>query len=414
MRSKQNRFSAEFKNQIVKEVQETGNATLVARKHDLVAGTVTRWVRESKDTNKKNNPLNQNYEIDSTSLEQENDQLKKILGEKDLEIAILRDLLKKNEPTIEEKVEIAKKWIDAEYKATVVLRIIKLNKSTYYYNINKPDTTQDRPRNKGGRPIPGYSFDINNNRVCDDEIKGRILEIIETEGDFYGCYKITVTLRRKYNLVINKKKVYRLCKELDILRPQRKIKPKHPRKIAINREITTSNALWEVDVKYGYIQGEDRFFYVLSYLDVYDRNIIDYHMGLSCKASDAAITLKRAMLKRNLHNKENNLVIRSDNGPQFKSFHFHNTCLELKLEHERIPNATPNKNAHIESFHRILEDECLSRHEFESFAHAYKEVAEFMRKYNNLRIHGSLGYITPREYYLQALTGTESKQIVKL
>ena len=95
MRSKQNRFSAEFKNQIVKEVQETGNATLVARKHDLVAGTVTRWVRESKDTNKKNNPLNQNYEIDSTSLEQENDQLKKILGEKDLEIAILRDLLKK-------------------------------------------------------------------------------------------------------------------------------------------------------------------------------------------------------------------------------------------------------------------------------------------------------------------------------
>lgn len=137
-------------------------------------------------------------------------------------------------------------------------------------------------------------------------------------------------------------------------------------------------------------------------------------MGLSCKASDAAITLKRAMLKRNLHNKENNLVIRSDNGPQFKSFHFQNTCLELKLEHERIPNATPNKNAHIESFHRILEDECLSRYEFESFAHAYKEVAEFMKKYNNLRIHGSLGYITPREYYLQALMGTESKQIVKL
>mgnify|MGYP003818881347 CR=1 FL=1 len=170
MRSKQNRFSAEFKNQIVKEVQETGNATLVARKHDLVG---------------RKRPRNSNSPWP----------------------------VKKNEPTIEEKVEIAKKWIDAEYKATVVLRIIKLNKSTYYYNINKPDTTQDRPRNKGGRPIPGYSFDINNNRVCDDEIKGRILEIIETEGDFYGCYKITVTLRRKYNLVINKKKVYRLCKE---------------------------------------------------------------------------------------------------------------------------------------------------------------------------------------------------------
>lgn len=95
MRSKQNRFTAEFKNQIVKEVEEIGNATLVARKHDLVAGTVTRWVGESKKTNKKNNRLNQNCDTDPTLLEHENDQLKKLLGEKDLEIAILRDMLKK-------------------------------------------------------------------------------------------------------------------------------------------------------------------------------------------------------------------------------------------------------------------------------------------------------------------------------
>ncbi|WP_427339027.1 IS3 family transposase [Caloranaerobacter sp. DY30410] len=28
----------------------------------------------------------------------------------------------------------------------------------------------------------------------------------------YGYYKITIILKRKYNLIINKKKVYRLCK----------------------------------------------------------------------------------------------------------------------------------------------------------------------------------------------------------
>ncbi|MFC7061683.1 integrase core domain-containing protein [Halobacillus seohaensis] len=27
------------------------------------------------------------------------------------------------------------------------------------------------------------------------------------------------------------------------------------------------------------------------------------------------------------------------------------------MEHERIPPKTPNANAHIESFHRLLEDE---------------------------------------------------------
>jgi putative transposase len=73
-------------------------------------------------------------------------------------------------------------------------------------------------------------------------------------------------LRRKFNLIINKKKVYRLCKELGVLRPQRKIKPKYLRKITINRKIAISNSLWEVDVKYGYIHGGDRLFYMASFL----------------------------------------------------------------------------------------------------------------------------------------------------
>lgn len=310
-------------------------------------------------------------------------------------------------------MEIAERWIDAGYTASLVLKIVKLNPSTYYYNINNYDKNKEL-NHKGGRPIPGYSFNTKGKHICDEQIKEYILKIIETEGICYGYYKIMVILRRKYNLIINKKKVYRLCKELDILRPQRKIKTKHPRKIAKNREITTSNSLWEVDVKYGYIQGEDRFFYILSYIDVYDRSIVDYHIGLSCKAENAVITLKRAMIKRDLHNREHELIVRSDNGPQFTSYKFQNACLDLKIEHERIPYATPNKNAHIESFHRILEEECLSRYEFKSFAYAYKLVTEFMKSYNKTRIHSSIGYVPPEEYYSNVLEGIERKQVVKL
>ena len=63
-----------------------------------------------------------------------------------------------------------------------------------------------------------------------------------------------------YHLVINKKKVYRLCKQEGLLKPQRKLKNKHPRKVARNRIVTGSNQLWETDIKYGYIHGENRFF----------------------------------------------------------------------------------------------------------------------------------------------------------
>ncbi|MCR2043154.1 transposase [Anaerosalibacter massiliensis] len=53
MKGKGKRYPEEFKRQIIKEVEETGNATLVARRHDLVHGIVTRWVRESKKENEQ-------------------------------------------------------------------------------------------------------------------------------------------------------------------------------------------------------------------------------------------------------------------------------------------------------------------------------------------------------------------------
>jgi len=68
------------------------------------------------------------------------------------------------------------------------------------------------------------------------------------------------------------------------MKPQRVVKSKYPKKIAQNREIRKPNTLWEVDIKYGYIHGEDRFFYIAYFLDVYDRNIVEYHMCLSCTA----------------------------------------------------------------------------------------------------------------------------------
>ena len=96
-------------------------------------------------------------------------------------------------------------------------------------------------------------------------------------------------------------------------------------------------------------------------IDVYDRCIIDYHIGLSCKAKDAVTTLKNCLFKRQLYIERQKPVIRSDNGPQFISNLFEEVCTKLNVEHERIPFKTPNLNAHIESFNAILEGECDRR-----------------------------------------------------
>ncbi len=65
------------------------------------------------------------------------------------------------------------------------------------------------------------------------------------------------------------------------------------------------------------------------------------------------------------------------------------------MKHERIPVKTPNMNAHIESFHSILEEECYGINEFHSYIEAYSIISNNMKYYNLRRWHGSLNYKTP-------------------
>lgn len=277
-----------------------------------------------------------------------------------------------------------------------MLKIIGIKRSTYYYRKNY---RVEEKQVSEGRPAPGYSIAKDGKKISDEQIKEWLLEEVAGDGYAYGYRKLTKQLRRKHKLVINKKKVYRLCKELNILRPQRQKRASVPRRLARNRVITGSNQLWETDIKYGYIEGEQRFFFVLSYIDVYDRSIIDYHIGTSCTGQNAFETLKRALWKRQQYDQKEKPVVRSDNGPQFISHAFTQGCEKLEIEHERIPPKTPNMNAHIESFHRILEDDCLSRYEFQTYEEVYQVVSEFMKFYNEVRMHGSIQDMAPMEFF---------------
>lgn len=294
---------------------------------------------------------------------------------------------------------------------SVVLRICKVQRSTYYYRLAHLDRQK---KVSPGRPIPGYSVDRGGSKVSDLRIKGYIKKLIQGRDAAVGYRKLTVLLGRRYNLVINKKKVYRLCKELRILLPQREIKHPVPRKLANNREVTGVNQLWQMDIKYGYVAGKRRHFMLASIIDVFDRNIVAHHRGKSCTAQDIIRIVQKAMLKRNIYNQANGLVIRTDNGPQFISKKFHEFCGQAGLEHERIPNQTPNKNAYIESFHSILELECYRRNCFEDYEAAFKTVDAFIRYYNNDRIHGSLADWSPKEYLIKINTGELKPQKIAL
>lgn len=134
--------------------------------------------------------------------------------------------------------------------------------------------------------------------VSDDAVMDLLRSAIDGDGYPYGYHKLTHWLRREHGLVINQKRVYRLCKEMGILLPQRRRRHRTLRHTSCNREVVAVNQVWESDIRYGYIAGERRFFFVQAILDVADRMVVDYHIGLTCPADQATQTLRGALERR--------------------------------------------------------------------------------------------------------------------
>ncbi|TYP67354.1 transposase [Paenibacillus methanolicus] len=106
------RFTIEFKQQVIQEAKEVGNAAQVARRHNINPKMLYRWIDQAEHTDWKTTDASSKAVAAYTpspqefrSLEGENKQLKELLGEKDLEIAVLRDLLKKQNPAYRTKLK---------------------------------------------------------------------------------------------------------------------------------------------------------------------------------------------------------------------------------------------------------------------------------------------------------------------
>lgn len=298
--------------------------------------------------------------------------------------------------------EIAKQWIDQGFQAKRILSILDLGRSTYYYQVMMGGNIQMKKR---GRPFPGVSYTLDGTPVSDEEIKEFLCEFSEDDliGGL-GYRKWCILLRTEMKLVINAKKVYRLCKELGVLKIRSQTnRPK--RQLARNRSVTAVNQLWQMDIKYVPLKEAGFFLMTCNVIDVYDRQIVGYYCGRTCRSEDVIRTVMKAILRRKVHLKpgsgEQKLIIRTDNGPQFISHSFAKYCAFHGLFHERIPNASPNLNAFIESYHSQLQRECIVRHEveMETFDHAIYYINDYVKFYNERRPHGSLGNLSPKKFF---------------
>jgi len=68
------------------------------------------------------------------------------------------------------------------------------------------------------------------------------------------------------------------------------------------------------------------------------------------------------------------LAIRCDNGPELTSRHFLAWCVERQIELVHIQPGKPTQNAHVESFHGRLREECLNVSWFQNLFDARRKI----------------------------------------
>jgi putative transposase len=89
----------------------------------------------------------------------------------------------------------------------LVLRWVGLSHSTYYYRLKHPVGI---PNHRGGHPVTATACTVDGKIISDEQVKEWLCELICDEGESYGYHQLTWALRRKYQLIINKKK-YIVC-----------------------------------------------------------------------------------------------------------------------------------------------------------------------------------------------------------
>ena len=96
------------------------------------------------------------------------------------------------------------------------------------------------------------------------------------------------------------------------------------------------------------------------------------------------------------------VAIRSDNGPEVSSRHYPAWCIERRIDAVHIQPGKPTQNAHVESFHGRLRDECLNVSWFWNLFDTRNKIAAWRVEYNSQRPHSVLRYLTPKEFARKA------------
>jgi len=206
-----------------------------------------------------------------------------------------------------------------------------------------------------------------------------------------GYRRLTYRMIDEDIAAVSPASVYRILKEKDLL--NRWNGKKSSSKGNGFKQPKAPHEHWHMDIAYINVMGS--FMFLISVLDGYSRMIIHHELRTTMTEYDVQITLQRALEKYpGFHP---HLI--SDNGKQFVAKDFKEYLRNCGLKQVRTSVYYPQSNGKIERFHGTIKSEAIRQQSYLSVDDARLQIDQYIRIYNEERLHSALFYLTPKEVF---------------
>lgn len=273
-----------------------------------------------------------------------------------------------------------------EFSIEAMSQIFKVSKSGYYdWSKRSPSTRKQK----------------------DAELAIVIEKIFYQFHRVYGSDRIHRELRNR-QIRISRKRVERIMAEnklYSIYNSKKKVKttdsnhdlPVSPNLLNRNFEVAHPNQVWVSDITY--IPSDAGWLYLCQIKDLYSRKIVGWsiaeHMGTEMVLDALSMAVK-------LRNPAEGLIFHSDRGVQYCSNIFREALQELGIISSMSRKGNCWDNAPAESFFAILKCELIYHIKLKNLDDARQKIFQYIEFfYNRIRMHSSLGYISPVMYKLR-------------
>ena len=245
-------------------------------------------------------------------------------------------------------------------------------------------------------------------KTIDTELENAVIHEYYLSRKCFGTRKLKQQLSRKQNghraFRVSRRRIgmimqkYSLVSKYTLRRgKRRKIDINNdpiPNKVA--RKFADRKPLEVVVSDLTYLKCAGRWHYICLLLDLYNRKIIGSAIGRQkdAKLVRTAFYGVQADLRRIA-------VFHTDRGSEFKNRVIDEIIKAFGIERSLSAKGAPIDNAVAESMYNIVKTEFAFGEEFADYDELELKWFDYVNWYNNVRIHGSLGYLTPSQFGLK-------------